>query len=297
MDLRHLEIFCRIVELKSFSKAAQELYLTQSTLSSHIKTLEDGLSIRLLDRLGREVVPTKAGEVLYEYARGICKLKADAKQAMDRFRGKIEGRLILGGSTIPGEYILPRLIGEFNALHPGAIITLRIRDSKEVMEMVLDGEVELGVVGSRPTEDKLNYKGFLKDELILVASSNHPLAKRDGIRPEGLRDIPLILREMGSGTRMVFEGRLKEKGVGLEGLKVVAEMGSTSAVKQGVKAGLGFTVISRMAVAEELKTGVLKEIPIKGLRLTRPFYIITHRLKAISPLCQAFLDYLSMPPR
>lgn len=297
MDLRHLEIFCKIVELKSFSKAAQELHLTQPTLSSHIKALEDGLSIKLLDRLGREVVPTRVGEVLYRYAWEICRLKTDAKQALDRFMGKIGGRLVLGGSTIPGEYILPALVGRFKAIHPEVSIMLRIGDTREVTEMVLDGEVELGVVGSREVEGKLEYREFLKDELVLVVSSNHPLAKIGSIRSKDLVDIPLILRERGSGTRMVFEEKLKVKGVSLDGLRVVAEMGSTEAVKQGVKAGLGLAIVSRVAVEYELKMGTIKELPIKGLSLTRPFYIITHQGRAKSPLCQAFLEYLLPKPQ
>lgn len=296
MDLRHLEIFCKIVELKGFSKAAQELHLTQSTLSSHIKALEDGLSIKLLDRLGREVVPTKAGDVLYHYAREICRLKADAKQALDRFMGKVGGRLVLGGSTIPGEYILPGLVGRFKAIHPDVSITLRIGDTREVTEMVLEGEVELGVVGSKPSEKKLTHKEFLKDELILVGPSNHPMANRAGIRPKELMDLPLILRERGSGTRMVFERMLKGKGIDIDGLKVVAEMGSTEAVKQGVKAGLGFAIISSVAVEDEIKKQTMKVLSVQGLHLTRPFYIITHRVRANSPLCQAFLEYLLPKP-
>ena len=133
MELRYLEIFCKVVELKSFSKAADELFLTQPTISNHIKALEDEVGIQLLDRLGRNVLPTKAGEVLYKYAREIVRLKSNAIQELNEFMGNVKGSLIIGGSTIPGEYILPEYIARFKKGYPNIAVTLRLGDTQDII--------------------------------------------------------------------------------------------------------------------------------------------------------------------
>lgn len=289
MELRHLEIFCKVVELKSFSKAADALYLTQPTISSHIKALEDTLQIALLDRLGREVVPTKAGNILYNYAKAIVRLKKEAKEALDQFIGIMRGHLEIGGSTIPGEYILPPRISEFKKIYPGVIVTLRIGDTKDVATMVLKGEVEIGVVGARIEDVHIENEEFLKDSLIFVAPPSYSQSK---ISKKEFKNIPLIFREKGSGSRRTFEEIIKENGLDKEDLNIVAEMGSTEAIKQAVKSGLGLSVLSRLAVQDELASHTLKEVKVADLSIVRYFYILTHKQRARSPLCQAFLDFL-----
>ena len=293
MELRHLEIFCKVVELKSFSKAADALYLTQPTISSHIKALEKSLHITLLDRLGREVIPTKAGSVLYHYAKEIVKLKKEAQQTLAQFIGKMSGSLDVGGSTIPGVYILPSLIGEFKKVYPRIIVTLRIGDTEEVATMILEGAVEAGIVGAKIDDSHIEYNEFLKDSLILVAPPSYDQTK---ISKKGLKDIPLIFRERGSGSRTVLEKTLREDGLGIEDLNIVAEMGSTEAVKQAIKSGIGLSVLSKRSVQDELANKTLKEVRVDHLSIVRPFYIITHKMRVKSPLCKAFLDFLQKRP-
>lgn len=289
MELRHLEIFCKVVELKGFSKAADALYLTQPTISSHIKALEDALQVRLLDRLGREIVPTKAGNILYNYAKEIVRLKKEAKEALDQFIGRMKGNLEIGGSTIPGEYILPSLISEFKKIYPEIIVTLRIGDTKDVTTMVLEGEAEIGVVGAKVEDTHIENREFLKDSLILVAPPSYPVSK---ISIRDFKGIPLVFREKGSGSRKAFEEIIKENGLDKGDLNIVAEMGSTEAVKQAVKSGLGVSILSRLAVQAELAKKTLKEVKVADLSIVRSFYIITHKLRAKSPICQAFLEFL-----
>jgi len=148
MDLWRLQIFSRVVELRSFSRAAKAVYLSQPTVSSHIKDLENHFECKLVDRLGREVIPTKAGSLLYSYATKIIALKQEAENALAEFQGKIKGRLTIGGSTIPAGYILPPLLGRFKDDYPEVVVTLVQSDTERIIRDTLEGNVELGIVGA-----------------------------------------------------------------------------------------------------------------------------------------------------
>ncbi|HHL40068.1 MAG TPA: LysR family transcriptional regulator [Deltaproteobacteria bacterium] len=293
MELRYLEIFCKVVECRSFSKAAASLCLTQSTVSIHIKALERELSVRLLDRLGRTVTPTRAGAILYRYAGKIVRLKHEARQAIDQFTGTMKGVLEVGASTIPGEYILPRLIGEFKRAHPDVRPVLRVGDTRSIYGEVLAGRVEVGVVGSPIKDRNVRCAPFASDEMVLVAP---PDFDRSALAPGELAGVALLAREEGSGSRSSVEARLAEAGVDPATLVYAASLGSTQALKEGVKSAMGLAFISRMAVAEELRSGTLKAVEVKGLNLDRSFYVITHRLRFLSPIAVSFLDFLSARP-
>lgn len=295
MDFRYLEIFCKVVELKSFSKAALELYLTQPTISNHIKALEDEAGIQLLDRLGRNVMPTKAGEILYGYAKEIVKLKSNAVQELNKFMGNVKGSLIIGGSTIPGEYILPEYIAGFKKAHPEVAVTLRIGDTQDIIDMVRDGSVEMGVIGSKPDDRRMDCRELLKDELILVASTKHFKSIKREIDIRDLKKLPFIMREKGSGSRMALEEVLKEHNIDMENLNIAAEVGSTEAVKRSVRAGIGVSFLSLFAVKDELPRKTLKKIPVKGFHVLRHFYIATDKARAISPICLSFIKVLTHP--
>ncbi|MGD8254193.1 MAG: selenium metabolism-associated LysR family transcriptional regulator [Syntrophobacterales bacterium] len=292
MDLRKLEVFCKVYELKSFSRAGKACLLSQPTVSEHIRYLETHLDVRLFDRLGREVVPTRAGEILYKYARRMLILKREAGQTLERYRGKMSGDLELGGSTIPGQYILPSLIGRFRENFPDIFIKLLIGDTMKITTMVLDGQLELGVVGAKIKSNKLQFKQLFDDELVLAVSPNHRWAKRSAIRLEELPEAPFIMREQGSGTRMTMLEIFEQAGLDSQEFKVVAEMGSTDAIRQAIKAKVGVSILSRRAIADELQFEQLCHVPVKGLSLARHFYLVTHNKRSRSPVGQAFVDYL-----
>ncbi len=292
MDIRQLELFCKVADLKSFSKAAEAISLTQPTASGHIKSLEDAFGLRLFDRLGREVALTQAGKILYDYAHQILALRQEAIQALQQFTGAMKGTLRLGGSTIPGEYLLPPLIGEFKKRHPHVGISLQIGDSASVCQGVLEGKIEFGVVGARMDEAHLVFETFREDELILVVHPQHPWAAKGKVGVRNLTDHPFILREEGSGSRRTMEERLQDLGLDVRRLQVVAEMGSSEAVREAVKAGVGASIISRFAVRSDLEMGLLKEVAIAGASLTRDFYIAHHKVRYRTPICQAFHAFL-----
>lgn len=292
-DLRQLEILCNVIELKSFSKAAKAVFLAQASVSERIATLERMVGTRLLDRLGREVVPTKAGELLYRHAAQLLDMKKTACLEMQDFLGLKQGEIHMGGSTIPGEYILPKVIGQFREKYPDISVALTIADSQEVENRVLCGELEFGVVGSKSSAKNIDIEDMWEDELVLAVPARHPFARNEKIPPERLTKVDFILRERGSGTLRIIEEYLGKTGLGgIEALNVIARFGSSTAVKEGIKAGTGVSILSRRALDTEVKAGTLKTIILAGLNMTRNFYLIKDGRRTQSPTCRAMLDFL-----
>jgi len=294
IDFRHLETFCRVAVLKSFSRAADDLFLTQPTVSGHILSLERSLSLRLFDRTGREVRLTKAGEIFLRYASRILTIRKDLLNALSEFSQGIRGELSLGASTIPGEYLLPKLMGAFKKEHPRFTLSLKLGDTKEIVQKLLQGDIEFGLIGAKLNHPSLHYEKYDDDEIMIVAPSDHPLARKRSVRFEDLLKEPWIIREEGSGTQMAVERVLRKKGKSLKDFNVVVEMGSTSSVKEGVKAKLGLTFISRRAVEEELDRNLFTAIPLlDGMgSISRQIYIVSHRGKTLSPIGTEFLRFL-----
>ena len=292
MDLRQLEIFVKVAEFKSFSKAALALRLTQPTISEHIRTLEQELGVRLLDRLGRGAEATRAGQLLLSHATRMLQLQRETLQAMDSFQGRLAGDLHVAASTIPGEYVLPALIGRFKEKFPDIAITLLIGDSRAVVDWVVDGRAEVAVVGARLPHRGVEYRELMPDELVVVVPAGHPWHGKKDVELADLRAEPLLMREQGSGTRAAFEAALAQAGQDLSAFRIVGEMGSTQAIKQAVKAGVGVSVISRRAVDEECRSGLVWCLKLRDLKITRAFHIATHRDRSRSPLAEAFRSFL-----
>jgi DNA-binding transcriptional LysR family regulator len=292
MDLRRLEIFARVAELGSFSRAAESLSLTQPTVSEHVRALEEELGVQLLDRLGRGTVPTRAGQLVLGYAQRLLLLAREARQALDQFQGRMSGELTVGGSTIPGEYVLPGLIGEFKTKYPDISISLLIGDTRQVSDWVEEGRVEVGVVGARPGQRALEARPLMNDELVVIVGADHPWVGRRAVTLADLRGEPLLVREKGSGSREALERALGDVGVEVASLRVVGEMGSTQAIKQAVRASVGIALVSRRAVDDECRANLLHCLKVKDLRVARAFYLVTHRDRTRSPLAQAFVAFL-----
>ena len=292
MDLRRLEVFAKVAELGSFSRAAEALFLTQPTISEHVRALEVELGLSLLDRLGRGATPTPAGRVLLDYAHRMLKLAEEARQAIDRFQGRMSGTLIVGGSTIPGEYVLPALIGQFKSKYPDILISLRVASSRQVSEWVDEGRVEVGVVGARPALRTLEARALMSDELVIAGPAGHPWAGRKTVALADVRSEPLIVREPGSGSREALERALHDADTNLDAFRVAGEIGSTQAIKQAVRAGVGITIISRRAVEDECRAGLVHCVKVRDLKLARSFYLVTHRERTRSPLAEAFVTFV-----
>lgn len=292
MDLWQLNIFTKVVELKSFSKAGTAIHLSQPTVSSHIKDLEEHFECRLIDRLGKEALPTKAGELLYGYAKRLLTLRDEAETALAQFKGKTRGHLVVGGSTIPGGYVLPQVIGQFLSRYPEVTVALEISDTDKIIESILNGQIEIALVGAPSPEKNLIQEPVVKDQLSLIVPQNHKWADRASITPDMLANEAFIAREPGSGTLKSLIKILSDTGFDPSGLHIVATMGNTAAVCQGVKSGIGVSILSPRAVEDDLKNGTLKALSIEGVDLTRHFYLTMHRSKTPSPLCASFIEFL-----
>ncbi|MDY6973880.1 MAG: selenium metabolism-associated LysR family transcriptional regulator [Thermodesulfobacteriota bacterium] len=292
-DLRQLEVFRKVVELSSISKAADEVFLAQASVSERIATLEKAVGTRLLDRLARQVVPTKAGEVLYKHAVLLLEMKKTASLELQDFLGVKRGEIHMGGSTIPGEYILPKVIGRFHEQYPFVSVNLAVADTSEIQDRVLAGDLELGVVGSKASHRSLISRELWKDELVLAVPAKHQWAEKGEISLRELAQEPFILREAGSGTLKIMEDYFEASGIKTsDSLHVVARFGTSTAVKEGIKAGIGVSILSLKALNTEIETGILKAITVKDISISRSFYLIRDKRRIFSPLCQAMLDFL-----
>jgi DNA-binding transcriptional LysR family regulator len=293
-DLRQLEIFCKIVELKSFSKAAHAVFLAQPSVSERIATLESRVGTQLLDRLGRQVVPTAAGKLLYNHACVLLDMKKHACNEMQGFLGIKKGEIHMGGSTIPGEYILPKILEHFRGKHPLVMVSLTVSDTSDIEKRVMNGNFELGVVGSKSMDDTLICRELWKDELVLAVPSGHKWADKKQVPLDDLFKEPFILRETGSGTLKIIKEYFKVPNAkDLDSFYIVARLGSSTAIKEGIKSGLGISILSLRAIDTELKTGILKALKIENLSMQRNFYLIRDKRRHVSPLCQAMLDFLA----
>lgn len=290
MNIHQLRVFASVFKNKSFSKASKELYLTQPTVSDHVKSLEEELNCKLFDRLGRTIVPTKEAETLYNHAIELIEKAGSIKDIIGQFKKEITGELIIGASTIPGTYLMPSIMAKFRKMYPSISFQILISDSRGIVEKILKHELLVGIVGAKLANSQITYMPFLKDELIVVSSP--ALIKNRQLTLKELIQLPMVLREEGSGTRRETEKILEDKGVSLEDIKIAGIFGSTDAVKQAVKAGLGVSILSRLSVKDELKYGIFKEIKLSDIQMKRKFYIVTHKKRTLPVAYNLFLEYL-----
>ena len=290
MDIHHLKIFVSVYKNKSFTRASEELNISQPTISEHIKNLEAALSCKLFDRLGRSIMPTSEADVLYPRA---LQLLDDLDQIHDEISAAgngVKGKVVFGASTIPGTYILPRMACSFKNQHPDVVFEILIEDSGKIISMVLQHQLLCGIVGAKAASDKLDYLPLIEDELILVATKK--VLNQKTVTLQKLTKIPYLQREAGSGTRQTFENYLEKNNIAASKLNIVASLGSTSAVKQAVKESLGASVISRIAVQEELDNNILQEISIRNMKMKRRFYLVRQKKRTLPPQYLAFCTHL-----
>jgi DNA-binding transcriptional LysR family regulator len=291
VDLRHLLTFRTVVDKGSFSAAAEELDISQPAVSFQIRSLEQRLGHRLLDRSGRRVAVTEAGEVLLRYARRMLTLEDELEREIAEVGTRVAGRLELGSSTGPGEVLLPRLCGAFMRFYPDVRVSLVVQDTHTICERVLDDELELGVVGAARPQRGLAFEPFVRDELVVIVPPEHPMSDRGRVTVEELAREPLLLQQEGAGVRTVLEAAMRARGLRLRDLDVVMELGLQQSVKAAVLDGLGITVISRLAVERELADGSLVALELEGPDLVRDFYAVRHAGRTPTRLTTAFLEF------
>ncbi len=290
MDLRHLETFVKIAELNSFTKAAEELYITQPTVSKQIVDLEGYFGIRLIDRTKRQVTLTRAGEILLKYGKDFMALRKETIDAIDAFKGLKKGLVIVGASNIPGVYILPQVLKAFRENYSGIRIKLIVSDSKDIIDKMEQGQIDVGFVGARDTTKKLVFKKLFDDTIVIIAPPDYP----SSIDIDSLKKYSFIMREQGSGTRSCFHSALKKVGINsLTDLQVIAELTDTEAIKEAVKSGMGISCVSKMAVIGEISSGQMTTIRVEGMDdLKRSFYVISRKGRSLLPQVKALVEII-----
>ncbi len=269
-----LNTFINVAKLKSYTKAAELLNLTQPAVTQHIKQLEEYYNVKLIDKKGRQIFLTEEGKLLLQYAK---ELETNALLIERKLRNKTElvKRYNLGATLTIGEYVLPSLLGKYKQLHENIDVIMNVNNLEGVLKRQRSGKIDLGVVEGPFDKTKFNYRKFKDDELVLVASPQNKFAQMNKVFiKDVVKECLLILREKGSGTRVVFENKLEELGYNPSDLNVYMEIGSLGAIKSLVEANLGCTVISREAVRKEVQSGTLVVVPIKDARIMREFNFI-----------------------
>jgi DNA-binding transcriptional LysR family regulator len=295
VTLRQLEVFLAVTREKSFSRAAKKIHLSQPTLSEHIAELEDELGRKLFVRRGREVTMTEAGRVFEQYAARAVLAVEDARQTLADLDGLAHGSLLIGASTTPGLYVMPRIVAAFRARYPGVELKLQIANSLVIEERVKERELDLGIVGGHAIgRGEECLAAGMVDELVLVVPPGHAWTKRRDIAPGLLADQPLLVREEGSATRSVTERALQRAGVRFQ---VAMELDHTEAIKQGVMAGLGVAFVSIYAVRGEVATGRLRALRLRGIRVQRHFHVIHHEARRVTASARAFVDLFEQTAR
>jgi len=297
MTLRQLEVFLAVAREKSFSLAAKKIHSSQPTLSEHVSELEAELGKQLFFRRGRRrvVTVTEAGRVFAEFAERAISAIEGGRQALADLDGLTHGSLLIGASTTPGLYVLPRVIAAFRTKYPGVDVKLQIANSQAIEGRVRERELDLGIVGGhalRPGEECLT--AGMRDELVLIVAPEHAWARRRDITPDSLADHPLLVREEGSATRSVTERALQRARVKF---RVAMELDHTEAIKQGVMAGLGVAFVSRYSVRGEMATGRLRALRLRGVRIQRHFHVIHHEARRVTASARAFMEFFDQTGR
>jgi DNA-binding transcriptional LysR family regulator len=289
MNLNQLKVFHVTAKAQSFTRAAEAMFLTQPGISKHIKELEEYYGTRLFDRLGRKIVLTQAGEILYEKTEIIFNTIDQVKVEIDELQGLNRGILNIGASITIGIYILPEVLGRFKSMHPKIDVRLEIALNRQIAEMLLDNSIDFGFLGAPLHDDRLIATPFFQDELVLIVPGNHEWAQREKIDPPDLMSCPFIFSGRGSGTRAVIEERLGSIGITL---KDTMEFGHTEAVKKAVEAGLGVSIVSSATVSREQRLGALKTLNLSGVNLQRTLYFAHRKEKYLSNLDKTFLQFI-----
>src|SRR5262249_52203760 len=272
------------------------LGLTQAAVSQRIAALEKELRVALFDRGTGRISLTEAGRRLYQYARRILDLHGQAREDVAGFHPIISGDLPIAASSVPGECFLPALLAAFHAKHPQVHVRATVSDSGSVLTEVEKGKASLGLVGQKAERGSLESRPIGSDSLVLIIPPGHPWTTRRAISLAALAGEPLIIPEPGSGSRRGLEKSLERAGTSLDGLSVSFELGSNAGIKDAMKRGLGVAFLSRFCVQRELAARELRAVPVRGLDLTRQFYLVSHRRRPLSPVASVFLHFLESHP-
>ncbi|WP_312474275.1 selenium metabolism-associated LysR family transcriptional regulator [Neobacillus sp.] len=291
MDLHQLYVFSKVVEHKSFSKAAEDIFLSQSTVSSHIQALEKMLGIKLFDRVGRESILTPSGERLYQWALKLLLMKdqalLDLKQGMTELRGMIR----IAASSVPGQFMLPKMVNQFRRHYPDVMFHINQSSSKAVAEKVLNGSVDIGILGEKYEDDRLRYIPLLKEKLVLITSNEVDLSGT--VSFQDILQFPFLMRTSDSGTNSMLERYLKKNNIAKDQLNIISYIEDGQSLIQFVMQDIGISIISEIAAKEYVCKKMLKMHNLEGFNDERYFYLVYNINKTQSIVSKLFIESAS----
>jgi len=290
LDFR-LKVFQCVAQNLSFTKASNELFITQPAITKHIKELESEFEVKLFDRIGNKISLTQAGNILLSYTDHILSLHNEVKFELSQLKGSLEGNLRLGASTTIAQYIIPAALAKFNERFPEIKLSLANGNTEHIERQLLKNEIDIGIVEGKPTNADIRYSTFLNDELLVFASAQNviipPLVSNDEFL-----NLPLVLRERGSGTLEIIEKSLQHYQISPKQLNVLMFLGSTEAIKSFIKTGNGVGIVSRFAIEQELSNNIFRLINTPSLKFHRQFYFISPKGPEPVGLAKLFLNFL-----
>jgi len=288
LTLQQLRLFEAVSRNNSFTRAAEELHLTQPAVSIQIKRLESQVGLPLFEKVGKKLYPTPAGQAVYRTSREILRSIESLEQSVEDLKGSVRGPLQLSVVTTT-KYFLPHLLGQFLRRYPEVTPRLKFTNRERVVERLLNNEDDFVVMGQIPPDKGLVAHPFLENVIVPVATPDHPLASRKDVPLEELANARVLTREPGSGTRKAFEKLLEAKDLNVE---PYMELGSAEAIKQGVMAGLGVAILSLHALQLEVSTKRLAILDVEGFPIKRRWYAVHHQDKTLSITARTFLEFI-----
>lgn len=288
LTLRQLKIFEAVARHLSFSRAADELHLTQPAVSMQVRSLEEAAGLPLTEQVGKRVFLTEAGEELARHARVIAQQLREAEEALMAMKGLRGGRLNIGVVST-AKYFAPRLLTSFRQAYPEVELRLGVHNRGEIVRQLVDNEIDLAIMGRPPQELETVSEPFAENPLVFVAAPDHPLAAAKRIAPKQLAEESFLLREPGSGTRAAMERFLAENGVVPQR---TVEMTSNETIKQAVMAGMGISFLSLHTIGLELEHGLIARLDVEGTPIVRGWNVVHTLSKLLSPAAEAFRYFM-----
>lgn len=269
-----LQVFNTVAKRLNFTKAAEELYITQPAVTKHIHEIENHFKVKLFDRNGAKIKLTPAGETLLQHTDALFSIYRNLEFEMNTLTKSHNGKLRIGASTTVAQYVLPPVLAAFHKKFKDIKVTLTINNTEQIEQALQNKNIDLGIIEGQSKSTLLKYTEFVKDELVLVANANHPLAKKAVIKPEELLKVPLLLREPGSGTLEVLAHALKPLGIKIAQLQNEMQLGSTESMKLYLLNSDAMAFLSIHSILKELEQKDFCIIDVKGLTINRNFYFI-----------------------
>ena len=294
MDFRQLETFVQVVQSRSFSKAAEELFITQPTVTNHIKNLEEEVGTLLINRMGKKISLTNAGTILYNEALDIINSLQMIKHELSMYNNEIKGHLDIVSSSVPRKNLIPFIIDAFLKEYNDVSFSISDDDSQEVVNSILDSYTDFGFIGEKYPNPNLEYIDLMSDRLVLIASNNFkPETNIQGeITVNNILDGNFIFREEGSATRNTFVSEFQKQDIAFSQLKTVAYVRDIDTIKKMVSLGIGFSFISEKLIEDDIILNKFKAYDVKELDLSRKYYFVYHKNRQLTPLGETFKNFI-----